>query len=253
MRRIISDIFRTIQISWIVKVPSSKFCSGAYKAVSGQEKRRENNSQQLVHKSFSLVTPGETQVRRDLGRLTDIYRKVFTTPTQKTSFSLTSKPPVTSSTISCNRLFANTVLDEICACNDINDVDQDCVAAIDDHHSSINFTEIEKSNFEESASNLSAVAATLTSHAEVSDYTNYNHLSPVSDSTNTHLLSARCDFLSSAVPHLNLFKVPAHNQNFSLRSGQINHPTKSAGSSLIALNDSLRNAQEVLVAFHYAQ
>ena len=245
MRRIISDIFKTIQISWIVKVPSNKFGSGAYKAVSGKEKRRENNSQQIVNKSLSIVTPGERQVLGDLSRWTIIYRKVFNTPLQKTSFSLASKPPVASSTISCDRLFANTVLDEICACNDINDVDQDYVAAIDDHPSSINFTGMKKSNFEESAPNLSAVAATLTSHAEVSDYTNYNSLSPVSNSTNTHLLSAKCNFLSSAVPLLNLFEVPVLNQNFSLRSGQMNYPTKSAGSSLVALNDNLRNAQKV--------
>lgn len=245
MRRIISDIFKTIQISWIVKVPLSKFGSGAYKAVSGKEKRRENNSLQVGNKTFSIVTPGETQIRGDLSRLTDIYRKVFDTPKQKTSFSLVSKPPEASSTISCDRFFANTVLDEICACNDINDVDQDYVATVDDHHSSMKFTGMKTSNFDESVSKLSAVAATLTSHAEVSDYTNYNYPSLVSDSTNTQLMSAKCKIMSTAVQLSNLFNVPVLNQNFSLRSGQMVYPTKSAGSLLIAPNDNLRNAQEV--------
>jgi hypothetical protein len=245
MRRIISDIFKTIQISWIVKVPSSKFGSGAYKAVSGKEKRRDNNLLQVVNKTSSIVTPGETQKRGDLSRLTDIYRKVFDTPKQKTSFSLASKPTEASSTIPCDRFFANIVLDEICACNDINDVDQDYVAAVDDRHSSIEFAGTKKSNVEESASNLLAVAATLTSHAEVSNYTNDNYLSSVSDSTNTHLLSAKCKILSTAVPLINLFNVPVLNQNFSLRSGQMVHPTKSARSLLIAPNDNLTNAQEV--------
>jgi hypothetical protein len=245
MRRIISDIFKTIQISWIVKVPTSKFGSGAYKAVSGKEKRRENNSLQVVNKTLSIVTPGETQIRGDLSRLTNIYRNVFDTPKQKTAFSLASKPPEASSTISCDRFFANTVLDEICACNDINEVDQDYVGTVDDHHSSIKLSGMKKSNFEESASNLSAVAATLTSHAEVRDYTNYNYLSPFSDSTNTHLLSATCKILSTAVPLSNLFNVPILNQNFSLHSGQMVHPTKGAGSLLIIPNDNIRNAQEV--------
>ena len=252
MRRSLSDIFKNIQISWLEKVQLRKSGSAPLKSVGVKENGRKINSRQFFNKAAMIVTPKETRLRGDLSTLTKIYRRhLFSTLMKKTSFSLVSKPPTVFLTASKDEMFVNTILDEICACNDINDNDQGSVAEItveitvdktDDLLLSINPSVMKNSSLHGSTVNHLMVPATPTANAEAHDY-NYCQYPPViSDLTAGHfLLSIKSKLLHSSIPLSSLFIIPILNQNFSLRSRQMKCLQISADKPLLtATNDRLK-------------
>lgn len=257
MRRILSDIFKYIQISWLEKGSSSRGGSTTSKAVRVKEKRQERSSLQILDKPTRTVTPEEMRIPADLSCLTKIYhRHLFNTPVKKIAFSLIRNIPTVFSTTLSDGIFANNVLDEICACDEINDSDQDfeaeisvvAVDKIDDPSLSINPKIMKNSHLQEATVDHLLVPLISMTNAELRD-SNFSQYSPViSDSNNGYLmLGAKCESLPSAVPLSNLFWIPILKQKFSLHPEQKRNLEASAKSFETKSDAQLQNAHQVFL------
>lgn len=260
MRRILSDIFKYIQTTWLEKGSSSRVGSTSSKGVRVKEKRKERNSQQILVKPTRTVTPEEMRIRADLSCLTKIYhRHLLNTPVKKTAFSLVRKLPTVFSTTLSDEMFANNVLDEICDCDEINVNDQDFAAdipveAVDkigDPSLSTNSNIMKNSRLQEVTINHLLVPVIPMTNAELRDSNICQHSPVISDSNNSYLmLGAKCKSLSSAVPLSSLFMIPILKQKFSLYPEQTRSLNPSAISFETESDAQLQNAHQVFVVFY---
>ena len=260
MRRILSDIFKYIQTTWLEKGSSSRVGSTSSKGVRAKEKRQERNSQQILVEPARALTPEEMRIRADLSCLTKIYhRHLLNTPVKKTAFSLVRKLPTIFTTTLSDEMFANNFLDKICACDEINDDDQnfaadisvEAVDKIDDPSLSINSNIIKNSHLQEATVDHLLVPVISVTNAELRDSNFCQYCPVISDSNDSYLmLGAKCKSLSSAVPLSNLFMIPILKQKFSLHPEQIKSSKPSAISFETESDAQLQNARQVFVVFY---